>query len=302
MKAKSKILFLLLFVVLCSAIYLACTSEDKPAEKSSISIYCDESIYNLLKEPFQEYNARFKEIETNHKSATSWDVMASFLSGEVPIIFTSRDFTRREDSLMKAYKVETIKKYPVANDALVFFTQLNTPLDTLTDAQIVDALVNGTPLMPIYKKLTEEPTFVINSENSSEYENLLNLVLKYKNIKRKLVFLNSTDSVKQYIKTHQNSIGIGYLSHILSEPDIKPLSISFINEKGEYIFPRNVHQANIIQRLYPYVVTHYVMIFDENNSTANSIVNFFRYGSGIVQKYFNKIGIVPAVAKVNLVQ
>jgi len=44
------------------------------------------------------------------------------------------------------------------------------------------------------------------------------------------------------------------------------------------------------------------MIFDGNNSTANSIVNFFRYGSGIVQKYFNKIGIVPAVAKVNLVQ
>jgi len=302
MKQKNKILFLLLFVVLCSAIYLACTGEDKTAVKSSVSIYCDESIYNLLTVPFQEYNAHFKEIETNHSQASSWEVMAKLLSGEVPIIFISRDFTKREDSLMKAYNVESIEKYPIANDALTFFTQIDTPLDTLTDAQILDALVNNIPLMTIYKKLTEEPTFVINHENSSEYENLLNLVVKYKNINRKLVFLNSTDSVKAYIKTHPNSIGIGYLSHILSEPELKSLPVSFINDKGNYIYPRNVHQANIIQKLYPYIVTHYVMIFDGNNSTANSIVNFFRYGSGIVQKYFNKIGIVPAVAKVNLVQ
>jgi ABC-type phosphate transport system substrate-binding protein len=185
MKQKNKILFLLLFVVLCSAIYLACTGEDKTAVKSSISIYCDESIYNLLTVPFQEYNAHFKEIETNHSQASSWEVMAKLLSGEVPIIFISRDFTKREDSLMKAYNVESIEKYPIANDALTFFTQIDTPLDTLTDAQILDALLNNTPLMTIYKKLTEEPTFVINHENSSEYENLLNLVVKYKNINRK---------------------------------------------------------------------------------------------------------------------
>ncbi|NLO19931.1 MAG: hypothetical protein GX121_08680 [Ignavibacteria bacterium] len=302
MKAKNKVLFLLLIVVLFSAIYLACTNEEKAIEKSSISVFCDESIYNILIEPFSEFNAHFKEIETNKEQATSWEVMAKLLTGEAPIIFTSRDFTQREDSLMKEHNVESIKKFPIANDALVFFTQLSTPLDTLTDEQIVSCLTNEVPLASFYKKLSEEPTFVINNEHSSEYENLLNLTVKYKNIKRKLVFLNSTDSVKEYVKTHENSIGIGYLSHLLSEPELKSLPISFVNEKGKYIFPRTVHQANIIQKLYPYIVTHYVMTFDGENTNANSIVNFFRFGSGIVQKYFNRIGIVPAVAKVNLVQ
>ena len=60
MKAKNKVLFLLLIVVLFSAIYLACTNEEKAIEKSSISVFCDESIYSILKEPFSEFNAHFK--------------------------------------------------------------------------------------------------------------------------------------------------------------------------------------------------------------------------------------------------
>jgi ABC-type phosphate transport system substrate-binding protein len=186
---------------------------------------------------------------------------------------------------------------------LVFFVKYDYPLDTLSDTQVKEIFFNkDAGLKKYFPKIKEEPNFVICDNRSSEYENFLKLVLHNQPVAKHLKTLQSTDSVINYILENPGNIGIGYFSQIMSKTDLKPIGISFRDSTGNYVYPHTIHQANLIQKLYPYIVTHYIYLFDKKQEPVNNLTNFIRFGSGIVQKYFNEVGIVPAVGNFILTQ
>ncbi len=290
-----------LSLLLCFGLF-SCKTEEKPVEQRRILVYCDEAIYNLMKPCVDHYDSTGSLVKVTFRKTTAWDAMAKLLARETDAIIIARDYTRYEDSLMKAFGVFPHTRLVLAYDALVFYVSKDSPLDTLTDEQIRNYLTSKNfSLKKIYKQLETEPTIVVNSALSSELVNLNQLVLKGKNIARPLKIFQSHDSVKAYVKSNPNAIGVGYLSHLFREPDLRALPISFIDSTGKYIFPHNVNQPNILRELYPYIVKHYIYVLDKLNDNSMTFARYL-YNPGYAQKFFFENGIIPANAEFRLIE
>lgn len=294
-----------LFSLLVFFILISCSKDTKTDTKSlkvdTLKVYCDEAIYNLMEPNCNEYDSINTKIHIELIKSTAFEAMAKILAGEADISFISREYTRREDSLMKLNNVKPRLQKTLANDALVFFVYFENKLDSLNDEQIKNVITGDNTLCSYFpKKLKSEPTFAIADKYSSEYENFLKFIVKGNKIKIPLKLLPNTDSVKQFVLNNKNSIGIGYFSQVVKEPDLKALPIGFIDSTGKYIFPHVVHQANILQRFYPYIVNHYIYVLDENNPNSLEFLRYLRNPQGKVQRFFLEAGIVPAVGDFKL--
>lgn len=303
-KSNNIIKLSLLSILIAGLLFiLGCGGEKKEIAKDrKIVVYCDESIFPLFERIVQHYDSTGSLVEVELRRTNAWNAMAKLLARETDAIIIARDYTRYEDSLMKAFNVFPHFKLTIARDALVFYVNKDSPLDTLTDAQIREYLVNKNfSLKKIYTKLQTEPVIASNSPLSSEIINLTKLVLRGNNIQRPLRIFQSHDSVENYVKSNPNAIGIGYLSHLFAKPDLRALPVSFIDSSGNYIFPHNINQPNIIRGYYPYIVEYYVYVLDKLNDDSMTFARYL-YNPGFPQKYFFERGIVPANAQFKLIE
>lgn len=289
-------IYLLLFLV-------ACLKDEKPIEQRNIIVYCDESIAPVIKPTIDYYDSTGSLIKVDFKPTNAWNAMAKLLAREADAIIIARNYTRYEDSLLKAFNVQPHQKLTIALDALVFYVNKDNPIDTLTFEQINNFLTDKKfslkSLFP--KKLKTEPILTINSPLSSELINLNNLVTRGEGIARPVKIFQTHDSLINFVKQNPDVIGVGYLSHLYREPDLRPIAISYVDTAGNYIFPHNVNQPNIVRRLYPFIVEYYVFVLDRLNDDAMSFARYL-YNPGYPQKYFFDRGIVPANAKITLIE
>jgi hypothetical protein len=172
----------------------------------------------------------------------------------------------------------------------------------MTDAQLKEILTKSDgSFKKFFPQFKKEPVFVCNESNSSEYANLKSIVLKSEPAKNKIKYEMNSETVRKYVKENQNTIGIGYLSQVVKDPELKCLMFSYIDTAGKYIFPHVVHQANILRKYYPYIVNHYVYILNKQRDRAFWFAMFLER-EFVVQSYFNNSGIVPAYAKIRLIE
>ena len=293
-------------------ILISCGEEEKKADGNSnevtetmdsgeLKVYCDESIYEVMDSAFYMYNEFYPKVKFSSEVVHSRKAMSLLLSGNARAIVIARDYLKDEDSLMEAYGVEEHLRMKIAEDALVFYTQPDFPVDTLNATEIKDVLLNKKKMKDIYPQLKSEPQFVINDPNSSEYSNLRQIVLDNQFIKHSHKILDGHDSVKYYVKNKENSIGIGYLSHVVKNPDYKKLRIGFTDSTGNHEMPQAVHQAYIVMRRYPFIVDYYVYLFQERRDLSYWFATYMAKEAR-VQKYFKQYGIVPAFAKFKLIK
>ncbi len=275
--------------------------QQTPQEERKILVHCDESIAHLIQPCVDHYEKTGSLVKVKLVVTSAWDAMARLLARETDLIVIARDYTRYEDSLMKAFNVLPHQRLVIAFDALVFYVNANSKLDTLTDEQIRRYLTEKNFSLAKIYKLPDEPTIVVNSPLSSELVNLNQLALKGKNIARPVKIFQSHDSVKTYVKNNLNAIGIGYLSHLFAEPELRPLPVSFIDSTGKYYFPHNVNQPNILRNNYPYIVKHYVYVLDRMNDNSMTFARYL-YNPGYPQKFFFEKGIVPSNAEFRLIE
>ncbi len=268
----------------------------------TITCLVDEAVWDFMQPVFHMYDSAYKEIHPTFLKVTSREAMSQLLAGNAKVIVTPRDYLKDEDSLMKVFKVEPHERAIYAIDGLVFYVNKDFPLDSIADTQINEFLSKQEKkLKDYFPLLKKEPVIVSNDYTSSEYANLQKIVLKGSPAKNKLIFQKNSDMVKQYVTENPNAIGIGYLSQIVKDSNFKCLMISFVDSSGKYIFPHVVHQANILRKYYPYIVNHYVYILKKQRDRAFWFAMFLER-EFVVQSYFNNSGIVPAYAKIKLIE
>jgi len=301
----------ILILGLISFVLVSCNNSHKDPKATgiyesvnsgTITCWVDESVWDFMQPVFKMYDSAYKEIDPTFIKVTSREAMAQLLSGNAKVIVTPRDYLKDEDSLMKAFKVERHERAIYAIDALVFFVQNDFPLDSISDAQLKEILTKPDGNFKKYfPQLKKEPVFVCNDYTSSEYANLQQIALKATPANSKLIFQKNSESVRKYVRENPNAIGIGYFSQIVKDPDLKGLMVSFVDTSGKYIFPHVVHQANILRKYYPYIVNHYVYILKKQRDRAFWFAMFLER-EFVVQSYFNNSGIVPAYAKIRLIE
>lgn len=307
MKMIIKNILIAIFLIVSLSFFSACNSGDKnrtltQEEKDDryARINIDDGVYNLMEKPCLLFDSLDAKAELTIKKAPAWECMKELLTGSAEAIVTPMPITKYWDSIMTKYNVKTPVKMKIAYDALTFYVKFESPLDSLTDEQIVELMMNkDKKISDYFKNIKGDYGFVTSSPLSSETVNLHKLVLKGKKEKKRIFYAPNQDSVKLIVKS-TNAIGIGYLSQIIHDPDLRALRISFIDSSGKYVFPHAVHQANIVRKLYPYIVTHYIYII---SNTKEAAMRLGRYISkqGNAQRYFLNSGIVPAFAKIKLI-
>lgn len=306
-----KLKYLLIVIIPLLVLEFGCNGSGKDPKATgiyesvnsgTITCWVDESVWDFMQPVFKMYDSAYKEIHPTFIKVTSREAMAQLLSGNAKVIITPRDYLKDEDSLMKAYKVEKHERAIYAIDGLVFYVNKDYPLDSITDEQLRTVLTKGDVILKSYfPQLKKEPEFVCNDYISSEYANLNSIVLKSQPMKRKIIFKENSHLVREFVKANPNSIGIGYLSQVVKDDSLKCLMISFVDTSGKYVFPHVVHQANILRKYYPYVINHYVYILKKQRDRAFWFAMFLER-EFVVQSYFNNAGIVPAYAKIRLVE
>lgn len=275
-------------------------AELKQKERKNIEIYLDQSLSRVIVEPLRMFDSLFANYTIQVDKTTAFDAMANLLGKKAEVIILGRDYTHEEDSLMEVHLVEPYFKMNIAKDALVFFTNAEHPLDTLTEEQISQVMAEAVELKSFYPVLDEEPIIAVTNNLSSEMVDFKRYVMDGKKINRKLKIFPTTEEVMNYVLENKNSIGIGFFSNIVKDPKYKPLAISYTDTSGAYVFPHVVHQANILQGFYPYTVNYYIYLRDKNNESFLALGRFLTKSS-VSQRYFNEFGIVPGYAKIKLI-
>ncbi len=304
----------LAFLSISAAILLHSCTKDQPQAKSGqveetgtsgkVAILCDESIYGFLKTPVGMFSTTYPEAQVTFESAPARRAMGELLSGRVKGIIIARNYLPDEDSLMKAYSVTKHERQMIAKDALVFFTGKSFPVDTLNREQLKKVLTTQNALLKnSFPVLQTEPVFVTTNENSSEYANLLTLVTDGAQPKHSFKTVQTADSVLEITKANPNVIGIGYLSRVALDTNLKLLKIGFkIDSTGKYVTAKIVHQSHIVMGNYPFIVPIYTfMLENRTQQPAWGLFSFLARDTQ-VQQYFLNAGIVPGFGKFELIQ
>ncbi len=306
--SKSKIFALGLYLIVSYLLTTSCNDTNKTGSdqyeawnSGEVEIFYDNQNQAMLDSVFKMYEKAFPNVKPKFTPVSSREGMRFLFNGKAKIVLQSRDFLRDEDSLIKHYNVNFPEPYPFAEDALVFFVQIDSQIDTLNAKNIEDFFANLTSKSIQKIGLPIEPTFAICEPNSSVFANFQKMVLKGNTLQRKHKFFVTPDSVKDFVASNPNSIGIAYLSQIIGDLRFKPLKIGFDDSTGKHYKPKSVHQAYIVQSLYPYIVTHKAYLLEDRKNLALWFASFISKES-YVQRYFKDYGIVPTHAKIVLIK
>lgn len=295
-------------ITLCICLLVGCNnSPDKPAEQDpatsgTLELLCDETIYDIIQPTLRQFDSAYPNAHVTAVRVSAREAMARLLADSTRGVIVARNYARDEDSLMKAHGVTRPAPFAFAIDALVFFVKKDFPLDTISAEQLQAVLRDGKPFKKMFPHLAAEPTIVAPSVNSSVYGNILNLVTENNAPQYPVRFVESQAEVRKAVLDEKQTIGVGYLSAIAADTaHVRALRIGFADSTGKYIMPRLVHQAYVYLQQYPFPITIQGIMTEDNRSLPWGVFSFLSRNAE-VQKYFRDIGIVPAFAKIRLVE
>ena len=298
-----KKIILTVTILMLAGLLFSC--QDRQKEKveamnsGELEVFCDESYAFILDSVFTMYRQRYDKVELTVNFVNARNAKSKLFGGQTRAIIIGRDNLADEDSLMQLYNIPPYFEMEVANDALVFFTQPDFPLDTLNDVALLKVFTENENLKDIFPKLNKEPEFVIAHQNSSEYGNFMNLVCKRKSIKKPMLLLPNSDSVIKYVKNNPNAIGICYLSQIQGQ-FFKLLRIGYTDENGDYVKATKVpHQSFIVMGEYPYITLLRLYLLEEIKNLPYWFGTFVEKESPIVS-YYQRMRLVPSYATYKL--
>lgn len=295
-----------LCILLTASMFLAACSNNNQnnqagEEVAKLKVFCEDGLYKLSLGPIQDFDTLNRKVDVILKKESTFGCFAKLLSTDADVIISARDYSAREDSLMKAYHVDKHTREIMAYDALVFYVPYQVNLDTLNSDQIFQYFTKKDIKMQSLCKIPFEPTFVTPNYLSSEYFNLQKYVARGKEFKKSLKQFSTADSVMKYVENTPHTIGVGYLSYVLKNPKLKAICIGYTDSTGNAVFPHNVHQANIALKLYPYIIPLYVYVLDKKADASLAFIRFMTK-TGNSQRYFNNYGICPAFGKIKLTE
>ncbi|HRT68232.1 MAG TPA: substrate-binding domain-containing protein [Bacteroidota bacterium] len=307
MKIKYPIILILL---VSSFLFVSCNKNEQKVEDTnqysqwnsgSLTLYVDDELSPLVDSIIPLYKKSYPKVTLEVKKVTSREGMALLLNGKAEIVLQGRGFLKDEDSSIKEYNVQLPEPWEFAKDALIFYTNVDNPNDTLNAKDIEDYFANPKLTAKKALKINWNPEFVISSPNSSVYAQFRHYVLKDGKTQRQLKVMPTFDSVKSYVAKNKNAIGIGYLGQVIGDLRFRPIMLGFYDSTGKYITPKVVHQSYIVQGLYPYIVTYRAYLFSERKNVAFWCATFFAREAA-VQTFIKNYGLVPGYAKFVLIK
>jgi ABC-type phosphate transport system substrate-binding protein len=268
-------------------------------DSGTVEVFCDEAYSFALDSIFAMYRQQYQKVNLKVNYVNARNATSQLLGGKTRVAIIGRDYLADEDSIMANYNIKPYYQMDLANDGLVFFTQVDFPIDTLNDEILLQVLTQKKKFKDFFPTLKEEPSLAISHQNSSEYGNLLNLVCKRNALNYPVQLLPNSDSVLAFVEQNPNSIGVCYLSQVQGK-FFKLLRIGYTDEKGNYVQATKIpHQSFIIMGEYPYKTLLRLYLLEDRKNLP------FWFGAFIEKEnvsvnYYKKMKLIPSYAKYSL--
>jgi len=271
-------------------------------DSGRVEVFCDNSYLFAMDSVFNIYKERYPKVELIINYVTARSAAAHLLSGKTRVAIIGRDYLKDEDSLLQEYNVADFFKLEIANDGLVFFVNVDFPLDTINTDILTEHFTNNKTLQSQLTSIPFEPQFVIAEQNSSEYGNFINLVCNKKKVTNQPKLLENTEAVLEYINNNPKAIGICYLSQVQGK-FYKILRVGYNDTNGIYIpATKPPHQSFIVMGEYPYITTLRLYLQSSENIKHNLPYWFgmFCQKENVSVNHYQRMRLVPCFATYNL--
>ncbi len=272
--------------------------EVETMNSGKLKVIIDESIKNVLDTGIVMYQNDYEKVLITKEFKNARKSMGELLGGLSRVVVIARDYLEDEDSLMVVHKVDKHYRMKIATDALVLFTKVDYPIDTLNHSEIKNIFQNGEKLTNIFK-VDGEPKYYINEVNSSEYAHFKKSILENNPLKKNVMFIEGIDEIKNQVYEN-NGVGFGLLSQLVGDDRFKLIQIGFNDSTGKYIRPVPVHQAYLVQGRYPYPVDYWVYLLEDRRNLPFWFASYLAKETKYQQLILDK-GIVPEFARIQLV-
>lgn len=272
--------------------------EVETMNSGKLKVVIDESIKNVLDTGLVMYQNDYENVLITKEFKNARKSMGELLGGLSRVVVIARDYLEDEDSLMVVHKVDKHYRMKIATDALVLFTKVDYPIDTLNHSEIKNIFQNGEKLSNIFK-VDGEPKYYINEVNSSEYAHFKKSILENNPLKKNVMFIEGIDEIKNQVYEN-NGVGFGLLSQLVGDDRFKLIQIGFNDSTGKYIRPVPVHQAYLVQGRYPYPVDYWVYLLEDRRNLPFWFASYLAKETKYQQLILDK-GIVPEFARIQLV-
>jgi len=276
------------------------TDEVETLNSGKLEVFVDDAIAPVFDSVFQMYtNERITNVDLKVHKVSARESMAKLLGRKSRVVILARDYLNDEDSLMKINNLKPHIRFSPANEALVFFTNKNSSIDTLNNSEIVSLITDQSYKLP--EKYTQKETLKIISRdiNTSEFAALKKIVPPSKSLHKNIIYNNDIIEIINTVEDNDNYIGVALYSQIMKNEKVKPIRIGYNDSTGKWISPKPIHPGWFIQDKYPYRVFYYIYLLEDKRDLAYWFSQYCATEKKVVQ-YYNNYGIVPDYAKFKL--
>lgn len=264
------------------------------AKTGKITVLVDREIIDLVTPSVELFRKQHPFATVTLKPVTAREAIGSLFAQEVKGVIVARDYLADESAILKDRQQDMPRSH-IATDALVLFAAPTYPADTVSDEDVKAHLLGQSSSL-------KGITFVTTGANGSTVGNIANVICDGALPKANLSELPDVAAIRDRVAGSPTLIGIGYLSALRDANDVKLLRIGFSDSTGKRVFPKPVHQAYLVQGLYPYPVPIYTILRERPSmyNLASGLFGFM-YQEKSAQQTFLNAGIVPEFAKIVLV-
>lgn len=273
------------------------TSPNETPVSGELTIYCDDSFRPVLEAEKEVFQALYKDASLNIEYKPENYSFEALFQDSVELIITGRPLSEKESKYFEEIQAR-VNEFHFATDAVALLLP-ETFNNSLTQVQHIKSVFNGNfdtwnDINPDWPE--KEIILVFDQSNSSNIQfAVTHLDLQAKNVK--IFAAGSNEKVIEYVKKHDNAIGVIGASWINDEESNKSkeyrkgLSLLSIKANEETIYAP--FQSSISIKDNPLARKIYIIRRNKNTGLSAGFTTFLMSERG--QRIVLKSGIMPAI-------
>lgn len=281
--SKLEMIKYLLFPILLFSLFSCGNIEEAEHRTGEITIYVEPSNKNLMDALSEIYQMKYPKTEFNFVYKPENEILKDLLDTVAYAAFINQPLSEEQADYINLQTKIHPRSTLLAHDAVIFITDIDNPIDSISLDEIEDGILNNT-LQIVFDNG--------NSGNFNTVKNKLELEIPEG---KTIQALDNADSIIEFVQKSKSSIGVIGLNEIseTDDPRVKEILtkikvLSIVDEEGKV---REPSIPNILGLKYPFSKQIYFILVETGFGIGNGFSRFA--GSQQGQLVVKRAGLQP---------
>lgn len=280
---KLKTLKFILLAFLFINLFSCGNIEEAEHRTGEITIYVEPSNKNLMDALSEIYQMKYPKTKFNLIYTPENQILKNLLDTVAYAAFINQPLTKEQEEYINIKTKINPRSTLLAHDAVIFITDINNPIDSISLEEIKDGILNNTVQL------------VFDNGNSGNFNTVKNKLELEIPEGKTIQALDNADSIIEFVQKSKSSIGIIGMNEIseTDHPKVKDIlnKIKVLNIVDENGIAREPSIPNILGLKYPFSKQIYFILVETGFGIGNGFSRFA--GSQQGQLIVKRSGLQP---------